>query len=93
MTVKVSKEWLFQIILKTSFCNSHIQKKTVSAKNIIFINLSWAEFVIDINKEKESERKRERDVNEKKRERERSEYFMLSFKISLKDNFKNARSK
>jgi len=36
MTVKVSKELLFQITIKTSFCNSHIQKNSVSAKKYYF---------------------------------------------------------
>ena len=67
MTFKVSKELLFQIIIKTTFCNSHIQKNTVLQKNMIFINMSRAEFVFNINKEKESERKRERDAMKKKK--------------------------
>ncbi len=40
-------------------------------KNMIFINMSRAELVFNINKEKESERERERDrKKEKERERE-----------------------
>ena len=93
MTVKVSKELLFQIIIKTTFCNSHIQKKTVSAKNIIFINLSRAEFVIDINKEKESERKRERYVNEKKEREREIGIFHVKFQNLTKRQFQKCKVK
>jgi hypothetical protein len=78
MNVKVSKVLLFQKIIKKHLLVIHIYKRIqFPHKNMIFLNMSRAELIFNINKEKESERERE---IERKRKREREKViFQVKF--------------